>query len=175
MSSSDMGELLIRLKLVISKVFCCSDCAILYYNQADQLLYGLNPTYSQKDLLKVKTLELNKFSSTTGITSQILEDRPLYYSENPRAELNFTSQVDNLTPVFGLTNLTIIKLESDDGRTVGVIQIINQDLELNQMDYLVGQPTHLYRLNTQFISFNVVFSRFPLKLFRIIDCVFMIF
>jgi hypothetical protein len=60
---------------------------------------SLNPIYSIEDLKEVESMELNHFSAEQGLSSEILKKGGIYYSENPKNEISYVRQIDNITPV----------------------------------------------------------------------------
>jgi hypothetical protein len=50
-------------------------------------------------------MELNHFSAEQGLSSEILKKGGIYYSENPKNEIAYVRQVDNITPVSFLFTL----------------------------------------------------------------------
>lgn len=60
---------------------------------------SLNPIYSRKDLDEINTMELNNFSSLVGITGEVLRSGVPHYNLNPRSELSYVREYDNISPV----------------------------------------------------------------------------
>lgn len=107
------------------------------------MFYALNPSYALNDYKQIKELELNKFSTSIGITSNVLKTGHTYFTKNPRNDPTFTSQIDNLTPLFVLRNLTIARLETNSKKVIGIIQVINHNKKMINDDYVVNFPFFL--------------------------------
>lgn len=112
--------------------------SLLLTKNEDSLFYALNPSYSLTDYKQISELELNKFSTSIGITSRVLKSGDTFFTKNPRSDPNFTSQIDNLTPLFVLHNLTIARLETSSRKVIGIVQIINQKKKMSTTDYVVS-------------------------------------
>lgn len=98
----------------------------------------MNPTYALSDYTEISELELNKFTTSIGITSTVLKTGDTYFTKNPRGDPAFTAQIDNLTPIFVVRNLTIARLETNSKNVIGIMQVVNQDKKMVTPDYVVS-------------------------------------
>lgn len=113
MESKEVSQLLIRLKITLAPILKSEDFSILISNKLDNNLYGLNSSYSVKDLQNSNTMELNRYSSTIGLTSKVYKSKELYFSSSPHTDADYTPQIDNLSPCFSMKNLLILPIGTE--------------------------------------------------------------
>ena len=56
--------------------------------------------------------------------------------DNPKLDPRFKPSIDNLTPVLGIKNITIMRMVTDDGKIIGILQIVNKGSLMDAADYL---------------------------------------
>lgn len=101
-------------------------------------------------------MELNHFSSLTGITGDVLRTGTPLYSQNPRTETSFVKQYDCISPLNYLHNLSIVRMECSKKAPSGVIQVMNREPLLEPNEFKVGPPNQTILEIVAKVTANIV-------------------
>jgi len=87
----------------------------------------------------MEMMDLNLFPTDLGITQEVFKTGEMYYSEEPRSDTSYIRQIDNVTSIGLLFNLTIIRMDASNGEEkMGIIQVVNREPYLNKEQFVVG-------------------------------------
>jgi len=83
-------------------------------------------------------MELITFHQLRGLSQRTIDEEGYIYTDNPDKEDGFIEELDNLTSVIKLSNLTLFSLISSEGESIGIIQIMNRNTIQSFDDFIVN-------------------------------------
>ena len=142
--STEISELLIKIKLCSLNVFKCEEIGLLVWDKVEDCFISVSSGASLQDLKdsikKKKPLDLNRFTQIIGISGKVYSDGEMTICDKPRQHSLFLNEIDNLSPLKFLERCIYIRLENSNKEKLGVLQIINKkkDITDKRFEEIVG-------------------------------------
>lgn len=137
--SSDLSQLLMKIKLCLLNVFKSEECGLLVWDKIENAFVSIISGASLDDLRKCvekkRNIDQNTFTQVIGLSGKVYKDGEIIIVDKPRQHDLFLNEIDNLSPLKFQERCIYIRLETSNNEILGVLQIINKKKDISDQRF----------------------------------------